>query len=109
MRAPLHTPEEAGHLWCPMARTPVYQMPRGTMGQEGGQFVAANRLAQDRPVTGCIGDRCAMWRWGEWERKSERYVAELEGGCRKEATRIADVPTKGYCGLAGRPEEEDTP
>lgn len=41
----------------------------------------------------CIADACMMWRWWGWEKYGDD-----------------DAPTHvGYCGLAGRPVEEEGP
>ena len=73
----MHTPEEARDLRCP--------------------------VAGDR----CIADKCAMWRWGEFNSATKEEVVsaqDLGPGYKRVAWTTVKALSRGYCGLAGRPE-----
>lgn len=76
----MHTVEQAKSLWCPLVR---------------------------HGSTHCIGDHCAMWRWGEFTTVSrDEVVADpsLGPGGKRVIQVAASAPVAGYCGLAGKPE-----
>lgn len=120
----MHTAEQAKELWCPMVRHE---------GGNGGSFNRGslnnnptNRDSADSktPIYGCqcIGDQCAMWRWGE-DRPMRRIVnanvfnqnsptsrnfilhdadeLEREPSSYIETEEAADARRRGYCGMAG--------
>lgn len=91
---------EAKTRWCPFSRVIVYDS------------------ATDRPVAGnrwqheasgaiinsmCLGSGCMAWRWGlNWKPLGNIDPSDLTQpamGIMQRAT-----PTKGWCGLAGKPE-----
>lgn len=90
-----HTPEQAKELWCPMAKYAVksIRIPDESM---------------------CIAEKCAMWRWmPSTTTHPERIVRDTfaDGTSRdpdrrfvEKTIHVLDMPTHGYCGLAGRPE-----
>lgn len=124
----MHTPEEASALWCPMARvaqgghTDIQAAYNRTLtkqhiptrmlkvrdpedfelGQESAEESVAMVLETQQRISMasmCLGDKCAMWRWGT----TEHIPAHMEPGKLYAAERVQST-THGYCGLAGRPE-----
>ena len=54
----------------------------------------------------CISDKCAMWRWGELNSVKKEAVVpapELGSGGKRIAIREFNDPSRGFCGLAGKP------
>lgn len=106
----MHTTEQAGDLWCPMARvaqvgavetqTAYNRTISKTHRTVKATWATADsfQLGEDAPepkeitildvATGlsgasyCLADKCAMWRWADSNREA------------------------GFCGLASRPEVE---
>ena len=101
----LMTTTEASSVWCPMARVVFLEDDSAPSCQP-----AWNRVQPDQPeaevrvttATMCLGHRCAMWRWEVPEQKpvapplSQRMFGTVYDA-------DADVPRRGYCGLAGSP------
>lgn len=105
-----HTTEQARELWCPMVRvvqigatetTSTYNrvlakhhVPVNLADpDDGGKAMQAAILkseVQMSQASRCIADKCAMWRW-------------VPGGLKSSAG-DRQPTTRGYCGLAGRPE-----
>lgn len=75
------TEEEAKHKWCPEVRICDGIAPFAFNKHQGPEKVS------DVPNR-CIASDCMMWRW--------REDAKPDG--------LGSFHTKGYCGLAGRPE-----
>ena len=71
----MHTREEAKKLICPF-------LPVSKIGGVGNYM----------PMTTCIADRCAMWRW-------------LDKSHHKSTGAIVEEVKLGFCGLAGRQPE----
>jgi hypothetical protein len=112
------TREQAAATWCPMVRIARHEVIEERRSAGSGMEI----VSQENHVVGgcnsasgigcgprnpassrCIADKCAMWRWGETDVRSERKIEEV-GALRREVTESITVPTRGYCGLAGRPE-----
>lgn len=101
----MHTVEQAKELWCPMVRHE---------GDNGGSFNRGslnnnptNRDSADSktPIYGCqcIGDQCAMWRWGEYKADGQRAIVDdpsLGFGGKREVTKDVYIGIRGHCGLA---------
>lgn len=89
----MRTVEEAGFLWCPLARVanlridneqkilPVAAYNRLVATKEDG---ACAELSCDHLHVKCISSSCMAWRWTN--------ACDFEGN-----------QMLGYCGLAGRP------
>jgi len=74
------TEDQAKQRWCPYVRLVTsIDLPYGG----SSAISSANRAQNDKPVGRCIGSDCMAWRW----QRSEALDA-----------------SRGYCGLAGRPE-----
>lgn len=85
------TEDEAREKWCPEVRSPE--------GFTSDMMVAANENMKGQKHT-CIASDCMMWRWFD---NQVGYDAKLKG--KKAAEQYAkEIPRRGYCGLAGRPE-----
>ena len=99
----LLTETEARDRWCPHARVP-------DASADDSAIVGVNRLhtTDDRcnlvmpASTDCLGSGCMAWRWGEWALTD---VHTTTGDSRPMVVQVEDRarPTRGYCGLAGRP------
>lgn len=118
----MHTPEQAKQLWCPMSRVaqagnvdiPVAynrslnkeHKPMRSVKADPDTFQLGAEPEETTVLVltatpgvsmaaNCIGDRCAMWRWGT----TEQLPANAKPG---ELTAMERVPstTHGYCGLA---------
>lgn len=101
----MHTPEEAGALWCPMAR--IARRENTEPDNSGSEVVVAgcntDALGGIRIPASCrcVADKCAMWRW-EHTTVSAPVVREA-GACKYTTYEQRTVRTHGYCGLAGNP------
>ena len=84
----MHTVEQASTLWCPMARV-------GVLPSSGGPS-AVNDPDTEVFRSNCIGDKCAMWRWGP-ENVIPAYKRQPISFYRPRP--IAETRA-GYCGLA---------
>lgn len=93
----MHTEEEARKLWCPMERA--------------GRFLEHGVIAHNE-YSACRASDCAMWRWfreevvyavtGPTDPKPEGFY--YWDSNRKQWWKYTnDSPTKGYCGLGGKP------
>lgn len=113
----MHTVEQAKSLWCPLVRTARRESEKPynphSKASQGDTFVVGgcntDALEGTRiPLScRCIGDACAMWRWGEFTTVSrDEVVADqsLGPGGKRVIQVASSVPVAGYCGLAGRPE-----
>lgn len=87
----MHTPEQAASLWCPMVRI-------GVMPAAGGPSTVNDPTSISEFSGRCIADKCAMWRW-----PSSVKIRPDDGSLIMPGLG-GDIPAKGYCGLAGRPE-----
>lgn len=76
------TEEQAKTKWCPMVRTPVFEN-----GQNQG--LSANDPNYTYSTCLCIASDCMMWR-------ITKEGHSITTGAYK------DVPSEGYCGLAGK-------
>lgn len=88
----LHTEDEAKTKWCPMVRiTPGNEHWHRLTNREApliGPDIDGHLIA-----CRCIASACMAWRWAtEYTAGPPRYEPE------------AKPVTRGYCGLAGRPE-----
>lgn len=96
----MHTPEQALNLWCPMSRvTATDRNGKVVVGQSVFNRLDLAGSATWPESANCIGDKCAMWRWGSTDSApppnatpGALYVAEK-----------VQSTTHGYCGLAGTP------
>lgn len=90
----MHTTQQARTLWCPMVRIARREttVPNPNPSHPGDEVVIAgcntDALGGLRVPKSCrcIADQCAMWRWGE---------IGLDENDKQ-------VPTRGFCGLAGK-------
>lgn len=92
------TREEAGEVWCPMVHTSRNQIATYEDGADQRRNPEACR---------CIAEQCAMWRWGETRpvfRDKVVPAPEHGPGGKKVIQEHVEVPTRGYCGLAGIPK-----
>jgi hypothetical protein len=99
------TPKQASAMWCPMVRVAAQQPDNLVLANQ----VVFNRLQKGPdvivPTSGCcIADKCAMWRWGETKTEWQLKVVELGQGMKRADNVPVEVPTSGYCGLAGTPK-----
>lgn len=88
--------DQAPKHWCPFARGLVEL--RSVNGNPV-QVSNANRDAEGRPTTTCVGSACMAWRWAGWmvgpngtPPIAPRPLDDMKVG-----------PRLGYCGLAGEP------
>lgn len=96
------TREQAAATWCPMVRLTACT----SAGEiQNGQTVF-NRVelggdpAPKWPTaSGCIADKCAMWRWAG---VTDIERMDMDEG-RLTAVELLQRPARGYCGLAGAP------
>lgn len=72
------TEDEAKQKWCPMVRF-------APDSENGGMLV----LNQPQDTLKCVASDCMMWRL-DWAQRGIDYAS-------------GEIPTKGYCGLAGKP------
>lgn len=132
----MHTPEQAASLWCPMSRVaqagsidiPVAynrSLTKQVKAAEavayanaddfklGGDAVEAKTIMVMTAQPGismaanCIGDKCAMWRWGAASGEVELRSAPsmTPGAAPIQFPHIPKIKSDyGFCGLAGRPE-----
>lgn len=87
---------DARNFWCPFSRVerPYFSTQ---YDQQGKSIPVGGITSVNRDSSGggnfydshCLGSRCMAWRW-------------LENKTPLDQSRYA--PTRGYCGLAGRPE-----
>ncbi len=115
----MHTASEVGALWCPVAGG--YRKRVEVVGAGGGWSGWSN----------CIGDKCAMWRWGE--PLERRFVVCDDPNVIEEPKRPEVIPAswtfiphegdepagwvepvdemfarrRGYCGMAGEPKQQE--
>lgn len=107
----MHTVEQAKSLWCPLVRhgsTDSSTFSRGFRNSNPTNKDAVGEKPIDEQEYGChcVGDRCAMWRWGEFTTVSrDEVVADpsLGPGGKRVIQVAASAPVAGYCGLAGKP------
>ncbi len=94
----LLTETEARDRWCPHARV-IYG---GPTFNRLGELSTANPTELNPEICRCIASACMAWRWGEWALTDVRTTTE-DG--RPMVVQVDDrsQPTRGYCGLAGRP------
>lgn len=92
------TREQAAEVWCPMVRTTRNQIATYEDGADQRRNPESCR---------CIADHCCMWRWAEsrpvWQDKVVP-APELGPGGKRIVHEPVEVPTRGYCGLAGAPK-----
>jgi len=114
----MHTPEQAKELWCPMARVTQIgavetnatynralvktHIPIALRADEGGEgdAIAATMLKVETQISAaarCIGDKCAMWRWGTF------IAPPLDAVPGKLVAGVNHRADWGYCGIAGTP------
>lgn len=96
----MKTEEEARKLWCPMARTYITC---------DDNEVTVNRTYAGKPEEGahCIASDCMMWRWArkpnpDWRPQNSIQMPPRD--TRSDPPMYLDDTTRGYCGIAGRPE-----
>ena len=90
------TVEQAGEVWCPMVRIARRETVEHRTGyQETSRDESVIVAGCNTDALGgvrvpascrCIADKCAMWRWSNWNMRS------------------GEPPYAGFCGLAGGPE-----
>jgi hypothetical protein len=87
------TEDEAKTKWCPHVRA---------LALASNNFpIAANRVTDTSGTpeqSRCIGSACMAWRWiapTPMFRPGTMELAAMDPG--------TDKPTRGYCGLAGKP------
>lgn len=87
----------ANATWCPMVRTTRNQV---------ATFEECSDQRRVPEHCRCIANECAMWRWAATDTKwQDKVVAapELGAGGKRVVNVPVQVPTLGYCGLAGVP------
>lgn len=89
-----HTEDEAKRKWCPAVRVPLSSPIDGSSAGTG------NRHAMGGAVGLCIGSDCMWWQWDP--HSAERTVQPRTQEEKIAAAKEASVPTRGYCGAAGR-------
>lgn len=92
------TREQAADTWCPMVRTTRNQIATYEDGADQRRNPESCR---------CIADQCAMWRWGESRMENQiKVVHSPDHGPngKRVVNWPVEVPTRGYCGLAGTPK-----
>lgn len=77
---------EARTKWCPMNRVAVFTEESIAYTNRGKQIKTNETTVAQ--AHGCIGSRCAAWRWDRPLLESELERANTH---------------QGYCGLAGKP------
>ena len=94
----LLTEAEARTKWCPHTRG-IYS---GSAFNRLGELSPGNPAELNPEVCRCIASDCMAWRWGEWAPTDVHTITE-DG--RPMVVQVEDRarPTRGYCGLAGRP------
>lgn len=105
---PMHTPEQAKDLWCPMVRGVRWEADSYRPGIDDpttavGGCNSGGAAARSPLGCRCIADRCAMWRW-EPMTESVPTVTLGAGNQQARTFGMQTVRTHGYCGIAGRPE-----
>ena len=107
----MHTVEQAKSLWCPLVRHGSADAPTFSRGFRNNNPTNKDSTGE-RPIDEqeygrhCIGDACAMWRWGEFKTVSRDEVVtdpSLGPGGKRVIQVASSVPAAGYCGLAGKP------
>ncbi len=89
----MKTEAEAKACWCPFARV--------CNSDEGGSY---NRIEDNEPFPSssalCMASACMAWRWGP-------FTDVIGKETRDPGTNISTFeeprPSRGYCGLAGKP------
>ena len=77
----MKTEAEAKELWCPHVRhAEIIDRVFFSDGKE--------RLAATNNGTTCVASHCMMWRWEDLPLHNQQ---------------MKEKPTKGYCGLGGKP------
>lgn len=120
----MHTESQALSLWCPMVR--LSPLPPGNPNLA---YLQPTTRGIEVQHGNCIGSRCAMWRWAD-ETKRRIHWASVQGAhteeeagtkpdlcegwefrpaeddpaCWVEPEDRAMARSRGYCGLAGKPE-----
>jgi len=113
------TREQAAETWCPMVRIARHEVTvQRRPAFDGMELVTeqhhvvagcnTDALGGTRVPASCrcIADKCAMWRWGETSHEWKTKVVdapEMGPGGKRAVEVPVDVPTRGYCGLAGTP------
>lgn len=107
----MHTVEQAKSLWCPLVRhggSETSSFNRGWSNSNPTNKDIDDSIGVDKQQFGChcVGDRCSMWRWGEFKTVSrDEVVADpsLGPGGKRVIQVATSAPVAGYCGLAGKP------
>lgn len=94
-----NTPANAQKLWCPMVRL-VSKGDNGLVsnGQTGLNRIDSGGVPHIPSASKCIAGNCAMWRW-----VSDPLKLPITVGA--EAHRAQMAAHRGYCGLAGKPND----
>lgn len=109
----MHTVEQAKELWCPMVRHEGGNGGSFNRGSLNNNPTNRDSAYSKTPIYGCqcIGDQCAMWRWGEGHPMRKIALPARSRLCRTLRISCTTTPTRTKANprATSRPKKPPTP